>query len=113
MIKDVTVQALQPLLASHPLIIDIREPHELFTGFIPGAINIPMMTLALNHEEYMTPDQTVYIVCEHGVRSAQFVEVFAPMYHNLINVLGGTEYYARFFPLEPYKSKGEYHGDSL
>jgi len=110
-IKEISVQDLNQILESNPIILDIREPHELFTGFIPGAINIPMMTLALNHEDYMKPDQTIYIVCEHGVRSVQFVEVFAPMYHNLINVIGGTEYYARFFPLEQQNIKGGQHGN--
>jgi rhodanese-related sulfurtransferase len=113
MIKEITVQELHRLLGKDPVILDIREPHELFTGFIPGAINIPMMTLALNHEDYMKPDQTIYIVCEHGVRSVQFIEVFASMYHNLINVTGGTEYYARFFPLEQLSHQGGHHGDSI
>jgi rhodanese-related sulfurtransferase len=113
MIKEITVEALHQLLPASPIIIDIREPHERFTGFIPGAVNIPMMTLALNHEDYMKPDQTMYLVCEHGVRSVQFAEVFASMYPNLVNVTGGTELYARFFPLEAYSEKGDYHGNRI
>ena len=113
MINEVTVQELNQLLESSPIIIDIREPHELFTGFIPGAVNIPMMTLALNHEDYMKPDQTIYIVCEHGVRSVQLIEVFAAMYPKMINVTGGTELYARFFPLDQFNEEGEYHGNRI
>ena len=113
MIQEITVQELHQLLPNSPIILDIREPHELFTGFIPGVVNIPMMTLALNHEDYMKPEQTIYIVCEHGVRSVQLIEVFASLYPNLINVTGGTELYARFFPLEQLKEKGDHHGNRI
>jgi rhodanese-related sulfurtransferase len=113
MIKEISVDALHQLLPTSPIIIDIREPHERFTGFIPGTVNIPMMTLALNHEEYMKPEQTIFIVCEHGVRSVQFAEVFASMYPNVVNVIGGTELYARTYPLEPYSEKGDYHGNRI
>jgi hypothetical protein len=61
----------------------------------------------------MKPEQTIYIVCEHGVRSVQLIEVFASLYPNLINVTGGTELYARFFPLEQLKEKGDYHGNRI
>ena len=113
MIKEITVEELHQLLPTTPIIIDIREPHELFTGFIPGAVNLPMMTLALNHEDYLTSNQPTYIVCEHGVRSVQLIEVFSALYQNLVNVTGGTELYARSFPLEQLNEKGEYHGNRI
>lgn len=113
MMKEVTVQELHQLLPTSPIVIDIREPHELFTGFIPGVVNLPMMTLALNHEDYMKPEQSIYIVCEHGIRSVQFIEVFASLYPKLVNVIGGTELYKQFFPLEQFNEKGDYHGNRI
>ena len=107
--REIDVHELHKKLHEDLTIIDIREPHELRSGAVPGVVNIPMMTFALNHEDYVDKSKDIYIICEHGVRSVALIDVMQSLYDNLINVIGGTEYYARYYPLEEYK-KGEQHG---
>jgi rhodanese-related sulfurtransferase len=107
--REIDVHALHKKLHEDLTIIDIREPHELRSGAVPGVVNIPMMTFALNHEDYVDRSKDIYIICEHGVRSVALIDVMQSLYDNLINVTGGTEYYARYYPLDDYK-KGEQHG---
>lgn len=45
-------------------LIDIREEYELFHGFIPGAINVP---LSIFEPEVLVGEVIVY--CQAGVRS--------------------------------------------
>ena len=107
--REIDVHELYKKLNEDLTIIDIREAHELRSGAVPGVVNIPMMTFALNHEDYVDKSKDIYIICEHGVRSVALIDVMQSLYDNLINVTGGTEYYARYYPLEEYK-KGERHG---
>ena len=107
--REIDVHELYKKLNEDLTIIDIREAHELRSGAVPGVVNIPMMTFALNHEDYVDKNKDIYIICEHGVRSVALIDVMESLYDNLINVTGGTEYYARYYPLEEYK-KGERHG---
>jgi rhodanese-related sulfurtransferase len=107
--REIDVHELYKKLNEDLTIIDIREAHELRSGAVPGVVNIPMMTFALNHEDYVDKSKDIYIICEHGVRSVALIDVMESLYDNLINVTGGTEYYARYYPLEEYK-KGERHG---
>jgi adenylyltransferase/sulfurtransferase len=68
--NTVTWQQLVELLQSRErgetdfTLVDIREEYELFHGFIPGAINLPLSTFepdALSGE--------VIVYCQAGVRS--------------------------------------------
>ena len=56
--------------ASGALVIDVREIGEYEEGHIPGAINIPLRTLAANVDKIPT-DTQVYIYCKSGFRAAQ------------------------------------------
>ena len=107
-----------PLSLKHVKILETRYSEVSFSARIdvdnvtvlyPPSVNIPMMTFALNHEDYVDKTKDLYIICEHGVRSVALIDVMESLYDNLINVTGGTEYYARYYPLEEYK-KGERHG---
>lgn len=55
-----------------PLIIDVREPEELSaTGYIKGAINIPVGDIAKKVGELPSNlDTPIAVVCESGIRSA-------------------------------------------
>jgi len=56
--------------ASGALLIDVRETGEYEEGHIPGAINIPLRTLAANVDKIPT-DTQVYVYCKSGFRAAQ------------------------------------------
>jgi rhodanese-related sulfurtransferase len=54
--------------ASDALLIDVREPGEYVEGHLPGAINIPLRTLADNLDKVPT-DRQVFIYCKSGHRA--------------------------------------------
>jgi len=56
--------------ASGALVIDVRETGEYEEGHVPGAINIPLRTLAANVDKIPT-DTQVYVYCKSGFRAAQ------------------------------------------
>jgi len=59
------------LAGQNALVIDIREPHELVTGTIPGSITVPMGELPERVAALVTyPDQPVVLYCAVGERSA-------------------------------------------
>ena len=54
--------------ASSPFVIDVREESEYAEGHVPGAVNIPLRTLAANLDKIPT-DQPVVIYCGSGHRA--------------------------------------------
>ena len=52
--------------------VDVREPAEYGAGHIPGAINIPLRTLA-QHLDQIERDRPVVLYCSSGYRSAMGV----------------------------------------
>lgn len=53
-------------------LIDIREEYELFHGYIPGAINLPLSTF---ESDALLGDVIVY--CQAGVRSEHLLHELA------------------------------------
>lgn len=53
-------------------VVDVREPGEYAAGHIPGAINIPLRTLA-QHLDQIERDRPVVLYCSSGYRSAMGV----------------------------------------
>lgn len=54
--------------ASNALVIDVREPSEYEEGHLPGAVNIPLRTLAENLDKIPT-DRQVFVYCASGYRA--------------------------------------------
>ncbi|MBE9109215.1 rhodanese-like domain-containing protein [Nodosilinea sp. LEGE 07298] len=57
---------------SKALLVDVREPAEYGAGHIPGAINMPLRTLA-QHLDEIERDRPVVLYCSSGYRSAMGV----------------------------------------
>lgn len=85
-----TVEKLEEAIDAGALLIDVREPSEFAEGAIPGAINIPLRTVAASLEQIPT-DQPVVVYCASGFRAAlatgalhlmgyENVRVFPPSY---------------------------------
>ncbi len=55
--------------AGGAVLIDVREPGEYEAGHIPGAVNVPLRTLAQNLDKVPT-DQQVMVYCASGHRAA-------------------------------------------
>ena len=72
--KNMTPAQLSELLSSgiKPVLIDVREAHELAHGMIEGAMHIPMNEIPARIEELSVYQaQPVVLICRSGKRSAQ------------------------------------------
>ncbi|MCG7338406.1 rhodanese-like domain-containing protein [Staphylococcus sp. ACRSN] len=79
------------VLSSEPVkIIDVRTDEETAMGIIPGAETIPMNDIPDNIKHFNN-DETYYIICKVGGRSAQVVHYLEQQGVNAINVEGGMD----------------------
>ena len=72
-INEIDVGELVSLMENKPeslQIIDVRETQEVKQGAIPGAENIPMVTIPLRVGE-ISEDKDIILVCSSGARSGQ------------------------------------------
>lgn len=58
------------------LLIDIREPDEFSAGHVPGAVNMPLSSLAPSAVP-KPADKTVVIMCRSGNRSGRLAAALA------------------------------------
>jgi rhodanese-related sulfurtransferase len=62
------------------LVIDVRTPKEFAAEHVPGAVNIPIGTLAEKIREMNVPqDTTIVTLCDHGGRSSRAAEELRKM----------------------------------
>ncbi|MGY3766261.1 rhodanese-like domain-containing protein [Vagococcus vulneris] len=76
-------------------IIDVREVHEFKKGHIKMAENIPLSILA-NQLEKVSHDETYYLICQGGGRSAHAAEFLNSKGYQVVNVLGGMNAWQGF-----------------
>ncbi len=92
-IKEIDVPELEEALQgpNPPVVIDIREPHEVEQGLIPGAKVIPRGFLELWIDDIVTDaEQPIVIYCAGGVRSALAAKALQDMgYRNVYSLAGG------------------------
>jgi adenylyltransferase/sulfurtransferase len=78
-----------------PLLLDVREPHELQISALPGAVNIPLGTLAARLSELDSAREMV-LFCKAGTRSARALELLASAgFKRLRNLQGGINAWAK------------------
>ena len=73
----------------NPAIIDVREPGEFGQARAAGAVSIPMSQFVDRIGE-LPADETLYVICAAGVRSASVVEYLEGRDYRAVNVEGGT-----------------------
>jgi len=72
-------------------IIDVRTPGEYAGGHVPGALNIPHMSI-IGRKEELSKDKELVFICQVGARSALACEFAAAVgLKVLYNVEGGTD----------------------
>lgn len=88
--KSITTDELKSkLLESNPVkIVDVRTDEETAMGYIPNAKLVPMDTIPDNLNIF-NKNETYYIVCAGGVRSAKVVEYLEANGIEAVNVEGG------------------------
>ena len=74
-------------------VLDVREIYEWAAGYAPGARHIPLRELGARSAE-IPQDQTVYVICRSGVRSARAAQALAASGWDAINVAGGMQHWA-------------------
>lgn len=95
MIKDITPLDLQARLAHNPpLLLDVREDHEVALCALPHAKHIPLAQLAERQQE-LPHDQEIVIYCHHGGRSMKAARWLADHgFTSLFNLSGGIDEWA-------------------
>ena len=71
------------------LIIDVRSPEEFATGFIMGAISVPLNEIEATASIFFTYDQIILIYCRSGNRSFQAALILSEMGFNSVYDFGG------------------------
>lgn len=87
-LPTVDVDALVGFLPGAPL-FDVRQPDEYAEGHIASAVLVPLAEVPDRVGEFPT-DQTVYVVCRSGGRSANAVAFLRAAGVDAVNVEGGT-----------------------
>jgi adenylyltransferase/sulfurtransferase len=78
-----------------PLLLDVREPHELEISWLPNAINIPLGTLAAHLSELDSAREMV-VFCKGGTRSARALELLVSAgFKKVKNLHGGINSWAQ------------------
>ena len=68
---EITAEAylLQRSNPEPPLLLDVREPWEVQTASLPGALLMPMGEVTSRAHTELDPDQPIVVLCHHGQRS--------------------------------------------
>ncbi len=87
-------------------LVDVREPHELSLAKLPGFIHLPLSQAAdwsENIQQYLDPTRETWVLCHHGVRSAQMTGwLIQQGFDQAKNISGGIDAYsARIDPTIP------------
>lgn len=72
------------------LLVDVREAEEYATGHIPGAVNVPLSTLA---EADLPKDRPLFLYCLRGSRSARAASVLKSRGYSRVRSIGGINGY--------------------
>ncbi|HEO8420493.1 TPA: rhodanese-like domain-containing protein [Yersinia enterocolitica] len=90
--KEITPNELNRKLSSGEKlsIIDVREPAEVATGKIPGAMNISLRLIEFRMHE-LDKQNEYYLVCQAGGRSSQAAQILSKNGFHVVNMIGGMQ----------------------
>lgn len=94
--KEVTGPELAAELAAgkSPLLLDVREPHELQISKLPGVLAIPMGEVPARLAE-VPKDADIVVICRSGGRSGQITQFLSDQgYAQVRNLIGGMNGWA-------------------
>ncbi len=84
-IPSISIFELTQDIARNNLVLDVRTPSEYRAGHIPFSKNIPLKKI----DTYQGSNQTIYVICQSGVRSRQATKKLRKNGYDAINVRGG------------------------
>jgi rhodanese-related sulfurtransferase len=87
----ISVQDLHAIpAATRAKLIDVREPDEYTGGHVPGAVNVPLATVA-TWANSQAKDVPLLVICHSGRRSAMASQTLVDKgFSRITNVAGGT-----------------------
>ena len=89
--KEITFNDFYQLYQKESLsVLDVREEVEFKQVHIESAQNLPLSSLADTYE-VLDKNQTYYVICKSGVRSAHACQFLEEKGYDVINVPGGME----------------------
>ena len=94
---DIEATSLADALKTNnpPVLLDVREPHELEISSLAGAINIPLGNLAAHLSELDSAKDMV-VFCKSGTRSMRALELLLSAgFKRIHNLKGGINAWAR------------------
>ncbi len=90
MFREHPVTDHRDVLGDGVQLVDVREPHEVAAGTLPGAVNIPLGELPHRVGE-LDPSRRVVVLCRSGNRSGQAGRWLAGRgFADVVNLSGGT-----------------------
>ena len=89
MITEIGVDELAAAQELGGYVVDVREPDEYAAGHVAGAVLMPLGVVPVRLHELPT-DQTIYVLCRSGARSAQAAELMVAQGLDARSVAGGT-----------------------
>ncbi|MEY4605755.1 MAG: rhodanese-like domain-containing protein [Ilumatobacteraceae bacterium] len=87
--REITVDELEALVGDGVRVVDVREADEYTGGHVPGAVHVPLSTVAERAAEIGAMG-TVYLICHSGGRSAHACDFLSRQGIDAVNVVGGT-----------------------
>ncbi|HSB87711.1 MAG TPA: rhodanese-like domain-containing protein [Ilumatobacteraceae bacterium] len=87
-VSEVDVDELAAALQSGASLIDVREIDEYKSGHVPGAVVVPLASVAHALDRFAT-GQTNYVICRSGARSHRACEFLLDQGIDAVNVAGG------------------------
>jgi molybdopterin-guanine dinucleotide biosynthesis protein A/rhodanese-related sulfurtransferase len=88
-VPEIDVTSLAARLAAGCRLFDVRQPDEYAEVHVPGAELIPLAQVPDRVDDF-AGDDTVYVICKSGARSARAVEYLRANDIDAVNVTGGT-----------------------
>jgi adenylyltransferase/sulfurtransferase len=94
--QEISVKELAELRKhAAPVLLDVRESHELAISSLPNAINIPLEELAKRSHE-LDPSREIVIFCRVGKKSRRALEILRNLgFYKLKNLTGGINRWAK------------------
>lgn len=89
-IPEIDIETLSAKLAEGASVFDVRQPDEYEEAHVPDVRLVPLDQVPDRVGEFPT-DDTVYVICKSGGRSAKAVEFLRANGVDAVNVAGGTQ----------------------
>ena len=88
-VPEIDIETLSTEKDGGAPVFDVRQPDEYEEAHVPGVRLVPLADVPERVSEFPT-DETVYVICKSGGRSARAVEFLRTNGVDAVNVAGGT-----------------------